>query len=152
MKQKEIPYEIRMRMQQAKSNSYHKGYSEGYQEAMKLVKDTEQAVKNCDLAVANIDKHYRYIIASLDKVKNNQFTDISLLYDPESLQFDDEGEWNTKLEVGIVYRHSGSWYGELRNFPLGYKMSIEELLKLYNELLEQMIKNHSREVKNGGVR
>lgn len=144
MKQKEIPYAIRIRMQQAKSNSYHRGYSDGYNEAMKLVKDTDRIIENCDLAIKNIDNHYRYIISSLDRAKNNQFTDISLFYD--------EGEWHTKLEVGIIYRHSGSCHEVLRKFPFGYEMSLEELLKLYNELLEQMIKNHSREVKNGGVR
>lgn len=157
MKQKEIPYKIRIRMQQAKSNSYHCGYSDGYREAMKLVKDptiyapsVKQIVENCDLAVKNIDNHYRYIIASLDKKKNNQFTDIVLFWDPESIQFDvDEMEYHNKLEVGIAYRHSESSYCASRIFPLGYEMSIEELLKLYNQLLEQMIKKHSREVDDG---
>ena len=143
MKQKEIPYEIRLRMQQAKSNSYHKGYSDGYQEAMKLVKDTERVVKNCDKAVANIKNHYQFIIDSLDKATNNQFSKIRFDYG--------EGDaGRSKSWITLNYYHSGEYRCITRLFKSGHRFTNIEFVNICNELLEKMIKNHSREVKNGG--
>lgn len=123
------------------------GYQQGYRAGRK--KAHQATIDACNHSIQTTKKHYQFIIDSLDKATNNQFTDVVLIYDPESLTFDYDEGWTTKLELGVSYSHSGSGHYESREFPPCCEMTIEKLLEVYNELLARMIKNHSREVENG---
>lgn len=132
---------------EARKKAYFAGKAEGYKEGFEA--GVEAGRRSLDNYINTLHNHYKCIINSIDKATNNQFTDVVLIYDPESLTFDYDEGWTTKLELGVSYSHSGSRHYESREFPPCCEMTIEKLLEVYNELLARMIKNHSREVENG---
>ena len=94
----------------------------------------EKTIKACDRTIENLHKHYGYMMETLSPIKKIH------------LSYADDNDMHFVSSITVRYVHKGITYEKNRRYAPGYTFSKAKLVRVYNEMLEEVISgNHNGE-------
>ena len=94
----------------------------------------EKTIKACDRTIENLHKHYGYMMKTLSPIEKIH------------LSYADDNDMHFVSSITVRYVRKGITYEKNRRYASGYTFSKAELVRVYNEMLEEVISgNHNGE-------
>lgn len=90
----------------------------------------EQTIRNCDRSIENLKKHYGYMMENLSPIEKIH------------LSYADDNDMHFVSSITIGYVHKGIYYEKTKRYAPGYTFGKSELVRVFNELLAEILSNN----------